>query len=154
MFAGNDNHTATDSKPQSAWTEAWHLWSVFVPRRSITGRLVYGQVWKRHDGRHWTYKKFTEFMTERESLSPTRLKVGRKMPFPLMKLKPESGASRIKSADDAYSFVAHMRLSYQNKPHWQMATQALNNVCASNVSEIHAWRTFRAAVAAEGWLVE
>jgi hypothetical protein len=47
-----------------------------------------------------------------------------------------------------------MRLSYQNKPHWQMARQALNNVCALNVSEIHAWRTFRAAAAAEGWLVE
>jgi hypothetical protein len=37
-----------------------------------------------------------------------------------MKLKPESGANRIKSADDAYSFMAHMRLSYQNKPHWQI----------------------------------
>ena len=64
-----------------------------------------------------------------------------------------SGAAQA-GADDAYSFVVHMRLSYQNKPHWQMARQALNNVCASNVSEIHAWRTFRAAAAAEGWLVE
>jgi hypothetical protein len=27
-------------------------------RRSITGRLVYGQVWRRHDGRRWIYKKF------------------------------------------------------------------------------------------------
>jgi hypothetical protein len=47
------------------------------------------------------------------------------MAFASLRLKPESGASRIKSADDAYSFVAHMRLSYQNKPHWQMARQAL-----------------------------
>jgi hypothetical protein len=70
-----------------------------------------------------------------------------------LKLKSESGANRIKSADDAYSFMMHMRLSCQNKPHWQMARQALNNVCASSVSEIHAWRTLR-AVAAEGWLVE
>jgi hypothetical protein len=46
------------------------------------------------------------------------------MAFPSLKLKSESGASRIKSADDAYSFVAHMLLSYQNKPHWQMARQA------------------------------
>jgi hypothetical protein len=76
------------------------------------------------------------------------------MAFISVKLKPESGANRIKSADDAYSFVAHMRLSYQNKPHWQMARQALNNVCASDQSEIQAWRTFRAAAAAEGWLVE
>jgi hypothetical protein len=46
-----------------------------------------------------------------------------------------------------------MRLSYQNKPHWQMARQALNNVCPSDQSELQAWRTFRAA-AAEGWLVK
>jgi hypothetical protein len=76
------------------------------------------------------------------------------MGFASVKLKPESGAKRIKSADDAYSFVVHMRLSYQNKPHWQMARQALNNVCASDQSEFQAWRTFRAAAAAEGWLVE
>jgi hypothetical protein len=76
------------------------------------------------------------------------------MAFTSMKLKPESGANLIKSADDAYSFVAHMRLSYQNKPHWQMARQALNNAFASDDSEIRAWRTFRAAAVAEGWLVE
>jgi hypothetical protein len=45
------------------------------------------------------------------------------MDFSPLKLKPESGANRIKSADDAYSFMAHMRLSYQNKPHWQVARQ-------------------------------
>ena len=76
------------------------------------------------------------------------------MIFTSMKLKPESDANRIKSADDAYSFMVHMRLSDQNKPHWQMARQALNNVCASDASEFQAWRTFRAAAAAEGWLVE
>ena len=76
------------------------------------------------------------------------------MPFPSMKLKPESGANRIKSAEDAYSFVLHMRLSYQNKPHCQMARQALNNVCASDQSEIQAWQTFRAAASAEGRLEE
>ena len=37
------------------------------------------------------------------------------MGFSPMKLKPESGANRIKSADDAYSFMAHMRLSYQKQ---------------------------------------
>ena len=74
------------------------------------------------------------------------------MAFTSLRLKPESGARRIKGADDAYSFVLHMRLSYQNKPHWQMARQALNNVCASDTSEIRAWRTFREAAAVEGWL--
>jgi hypothetical protein len=69
-----------------------------------------------------------------------------------MKLKPESGANQIKSADDAYSFMVHMRLSYQNKPHWQVARRALQHAGASDAS---AWRTFfRAAAAAEGWLVE
>jgi hypothetical protein len=48
------------------------------------------------------------------------------MGFSPMKFKPESGANRIKSADDAYSFMVHMRLSYQNKPHWQVARQAIN----------------------------
>jgi hypothetical protein len=44
-----------------AWAEAWHIWTVIIPRRSITGRLVYGKVWRRSDGRHWIYKKFTEY---------------------------------------------------------------------------------------------
>jgi hypothetical protein len=38
----------------------WHLWTVIIPRRTITGRLVRGQVWRRHDGRHWLYKKFIQ----------------------------------------------------------------------------------------------
>lgn len=76
------------------------------------------------------------------------------MSFTPMKLKSESGANRIRSADDAYSFLAHLRPSYQTKPHWQAARQALDNVCASHVSENQAWRTFRAAVSAEGWLMD
>jgi hypothetical protein len=44
-----------------AWAEVWHLWTVVVPRRSIAGRLVCGKVWRRHDGRHWIYKKFVEY---------------------------------------------------------------------------------------------
>jgi hypothetical protein len=71
-----------------------------------------------------------------------------------VKLKPESGANRIKSADDAYSFMAHMRLSYQNKPHWQTARQTINQASISDANEIRAWLSFRAAAAAEGWLEE
>ena len=41
-----------------ATIRAWHLRTVIIPRRTITGRLVRGQVWRRHDGRHWLYKKF------------------------------------------------------------------------------------------------
>jgi hypothetical protein len=45
------------SQPLAAAT-AWHLYTVIIPRRTITGRLVHGKVWRRHDGRHWLYKKF------------------------------------------------------------------------------------------------
>jgi hypothetical protein len=76
------------------------------------------------------------------------------MSFGVMKLKPESGARRIMSADDAYSFVAHMRLSDQNKPHWQAAKQALNHAGVSEQNELQAWRSFRMAVSAEGWLLD
>jgi len=38
-----------------AWSQTWHLWTVMIPRRSITGRLVFGKVWRRHDGSHWIY---------------------------------------------------------------------------------------------------
>jgi hypothetical protein len=43
-------------RPVSA--TAWHPWFVIIPRRTITGRLVRGRVWRRHDGRHWLYKKY------------------------------------------------------------------------------------------------
>ena len=31
-------------KPRPPYEEVWHLWQVFVPRRSITGRLLWGTV--------------------------------------------------------------------------------------------------------------
>jgi hypothetical protein len=43
-------------RPVTATT--WHLCTVIIPRRTITGRLVRGLVWRRHNGRHWLYKKF------------------------------------------------------------------------------------------------
>jgi hypothetical protein len=46
-------------RPTAAMT--WHLWTVIIPRRTITGRLVRGQVWRRHDGRHWRYKKVSAY---------------------------------------------------------------------------------------------
>jgi hypothetical protein len=55
---GNMQMLGLSSKP--AWAQTWHLWTVIIPRRSITGRLVYGKVWRRHDGRHWIYKAFVE----------------------------------------------------------------------------------------------
>jgi hypothetical protein len=66
--AKNDNDHSTiqmlglSAKP--AWAQTWHLWMVIIPRRSITGRLVVGNVWRRHDGRRWIYKRFAEDIVE------------------------------------------------------------------------------------------
>jgi hypothetical protein len=57
---GRDNSL----QPGPVWTGVWHLWTVIFPRRSITGRLVNGKVWRRHDGRRWIYKKFVEYRVE------------------------------------------------------------------------------------------
>jgi hypothetical protein len=51
--------------PQPTWAEAWHLWTLIIPRRSISGRLVHGKAWRRRDGRRWIYKKFIEYADDR-----------------------------------------------------------------------------------------
>jgi hypothetical protein len=51
----------TSLSPERTWADPWHLWTVMMPRRSITGRLLWGKVWRRHDGRRWIYKKFVEY---------------------------------------------------------------------------------------------
>jgi hypothetical protein len=45
----------------NAQTSGWHLWTVIIPRRSISGKLVFGQVWRRRHGAKWVYKKFVEY---------------------------------------------------------------------------------------------
>jgi hypothetical protein len=45
----------------SSQSQTWHLWKVLIPRRSITGKLVLGLVWRRHNGRRWIYKKVVEY---------------------------------------------------------------------------------------------
>ena len=77
-----------------------------------------------------------------------------RMAFTPMRLKAESGAKQIRSADDAYAFMMYMRLSYRNKPHWQIAKEALNHAGMSEAGEIQAWQTFRTAARMEGWLEE
>ena len=36
----------------------WHVWTVMLPRRSITGRLLRGTVWRRRDQGRWRYKQY------------------------------------------------------------------------------------------------
>ena len=47
-------------KQRPPFEEVWHLWMVIVPRRSITGRLLWGTVLRRRDDGRWIYKKYTE----------------------------------------------------------------------------------------------
>ena len=47
-------------KQRPPFEEVWHLWAVIIPRRSITGRLLWGAVLRRRDDGRWIYKKYTE----------------------------------------------------------------------------------------------
>jgi len=49
---------ATRQRPP--YDEVWHLWSVLIPRRSITGRLVRGRVLRRRDDGRWIYREYIE----------------------------------------------------------------------------------------------
>ena len=40
--------------------QIWHVWTVTIPRRSITGSLVWGTVWRRRDDDRWIYKRYTD----------------------------------------------------------------------------------------------
>jgi hypothetical protein len=54
-----EEHQDTDAwnlRATPAWANVWHLWTVFMPRRTITGKLACGRIWRRHDGRGWIYK--------------------------------------------------------------------------------------------------
>jgi len=60
----HNNFEMLNGTTKPAWAQVWHLWTVFIPRRSITDRLVLGKVWRRHDGRRWIYKKFVEYTND------------------------------------------------------------------------------------------
>jgi hypothetical protein len=62
---GENNRLPGSLESPASWMQIWHLWTIVIPRRSITGRLVHGKVWRRHDGRRWIYKKFVEFADDR-----------------------------------------------------------------------------------------
>jgi len=59
MSSQDSGYRLLNLNSRAAWAEVWHLWTVIVPRRSITGRLVQGKVWRRYDGRRWIYKKLS-----------------------------------------------------------------------------------------------
>jgi len=64
MIADRYDHLRIFQSSKPEWAQVWHLWMVIVPRRSITGRLVFGKVWRRYDGCCWIYKKFVEYAND------------------------------------------------------------------------------------------
>jgi hypothetical protein len=61
MANSSDVNSVERSDLRQAWADAWHLWRVIIPRRSITGQFVSGIVWRRNHGGRWIYKKFVEY---------------------------------------------------------------------------------------------
>ena len=51
------------------YEEVWHLWTIIVPRRSITGRLLWGTVLRRRDDGRWIYRQYTG------TIEPTEFRV-------------------------------------------------------------------------------
>jgi hypothetical protein len=47
-------------KQKPAREEVWHLRTVVIPKRSITGRLLWGTVLRRRRNGRWIYKKYIE----------------------------------------------------------------------------------------------
>ena len=49
-----------EPKQRPPHEEVWHSWIVIIPRRSITGRLLWGTVLRRRNEGRWIYKKNME----------------------------------------------------------------------------------------------
>jgi len=60
MSANRDDLHILDRKQKFRPDEDWHVFPLAIPRRSITGQLVWGKVLRRWDGRKWIYKKYIQ----------------------------------------------------------------------------------------------
>jgi hypothetical protein len=74
------------------------------------------------------------------------------MAFEPFKLLAAFHGHEIESFEEASAFVERLDLTTQNRPHWQMARQALHHAAFSEASADLAWLEFRSALIAEGWL--
>jgi len=61
MANSSETDSAIRQDVRKGRSDAWHLWRVIMPRRSIAGRLVWGMVWRRNRGGRWVYKEFVEY---------------------------------------------------------------------------------------------
>ena len=57
----NDFEDQYNSSFRPAWARVWHVWNLIIPRRAIDGAIVWGRVWRRHDGRRWICKAIVDF---------------------------------------------------------------------------------------------
>ena len=60
VLGTDDTRQLPGPKRKSVGFGVWHVWTVTIPRRSITGRLVWGTVLRRRDDDRWIYKKYIE----------------------------------------------------------------------------------------------
>jgi hypothetical protein len=58
---------------QTPPNEVWHLWTVTIPRRSITGRLLWGMVLRRRKDGRWIYKQRVESVGAAEYRKSARI---------------------------------------------------------------------------------
>lgn len=55
-----ESHRALSERTRVLDNKVWHVWAVTIPRRSITGRLVWGTVLRRHARGRWIYKEYKD----------------------------------------------------------------------------------------------
>ena len=59
LASKHDAFRLLGARSRLPYEEVWHLWTVVMPRRSITGRLLWGTVLRRRDDGRWIYKQYT-----------------------------------------------------------------------------------------------
>ncbi len=61
MVFGTETISRRRRGRQAHWSQLWHPWFLLMPWPGIDGQLLFGRVWRRHDGRRWIYKRMTEY---------------------------------------------------------------------------------------------
>ena len=74
------------------------------------------------------------------------------MAFGNYKIRTDFGGERITDRNSAKAFMLTLSAIYRNKPHWNLADQALQQASKSAAAESRASAAFKAAIEAEGWL--
>ena len=76
-FAKNREAVEALTADRSASYRVWHIWTVAIPRRTITGRLVWGTVLRRRDNGRWIYKQYVEHTEINKRLRAVRALVSK-----------------------------------------------------------------------------